>query len=76
MGGGITRMKQQELLVSIRDRYQQVSKKDQGGILTEFIPVTGNYRRHGICPLQHASREIGRIAPLTGWLIYDEASWR
>ena len=40
MGGGISRMAKQELVATIRDRYQQASKKDEGRILDEFTAIT------------------------------------
>ena len=42
MGGGISKIAKQELVATIRDRYQQASKKDKRRILDEFtaIPAT------------------------------------
>ena len=37
MGGGISRMAKQELLATIRNRYQESSKKEKGRILDEFM---------------------------------------
>ena len=48
MGGGISKMAKQELVATIRDRYQQASKKDKGRILDEFTAITGHHRKHGI----------------------------
>ena len=48
MGGGISKMAKQELVATIRDRYQQASKKDKGRILDEFTAITGYHRKHGI----------------------------
>ena len=42
MGGGISKMAKQELVATIRDRYQQASKKDKGRILDEFTAITGH----------------------------------
>ena len=48
MGGGISKMAKQELVATIRDRYQQSSKKDKGKIPDEFTAITGHHRKHGI----------------------------
>ena len=39
-------MAKQELLATIRDRYQESSKKEKGRILDEFMAVTGHHRKH------------------------------
>ena len=64
-------MAKQELVATIRDRYQQASKKDKGRILDEFTAITGHYRKHGIRVLvgtlgNKDNRVVGRR-------IYDEA---
>ena len=48
MAGGMSSMGKQELLATIRDRYQESSGKDKRRILEEFITVTGHHRKHGI----------------------------
>ena len=48
MGGSISKMAKQELVATIRDRYQQSSKKDKGRILDEFTVITRHHRKHGI----------------------------
>ena len=37
MGGGISKMAKQEFVATIRDRYQQASKREKSRILDEFI---------------------------------------
>ena len=41
-------MAKQELLETIRDRYQAVYRKEKSRIFDEFIAVTGHHRKHGI----------------------------
>ena len=48
MAGGMSRMANQELLATIRDRYRASSRKDKSRILDEFIAVTGHHRKHRI----------------------------
>ena len=48
MGGRISKMAKQELLVTLRERYRSSSKKDKSRILDEFIAITGHHRKHGI----------------------------
>ena len=71
MGGGISKMAKQDLVATIRDRYQQVSKKDKVRILDEFIPITGHHREHGIRLLSGTAGNKGKLAE--GRRIYDEA---
>ena len=71
MGGGISKMAKQELVATIRDRYQQSSKKEKGRILDQFTAITGHHRKHGIRLLsQPAGEEREQVA---GRRIYDEA---
>ena len=44
MGGGISNMAKEELVVTIRDRCQYLSKNDKGRILDEFTATTGDHR--------------------------------
>ena len=60
MGGGVSRMAKQELLVTLRERYRSSYKKDESRILDEFIAVTGHHRKHGIRLLALQSRQTGR----------------
>ena len=71
MGGGISKMAKQELVATIRDRYQQASKKDKGRILDEFTAITGHHRKHGIRLLSQPVGEEEKQA--VGRRIYDEA---
>ena len=71
MGGGISKMAKQELVATIRDRYQQASKKDKGRILDEFTAITGHHRKHGIRLLGGTADNKGKQA--LGRRIYDEA---
>ena len=70
MGGGISKMAKQQLVATIRDRYQQSSKKEKGGIFDEFTATTGHARKHGIRLLsQTAGEEREQVA---GRRICDE----
>ena len=60
MGGSISKMAKQELVATIRDRYQQASKKDKGRILDEFTAVTGHHRKHGIRLLSGTASTDGK----------------
>ena len=71
MGGGISKMAKQELVATIRDRYQQASKKDKGRILDEFTAITGHHRKHGIRLLNGTASTDGK--QVVGRRIYDEA---
>ena len=77
MGGGISRMAKQELLVTLRERYWSSSKKDKSRILDEFIAVTGHHRKHD---RKHGIRLLGQFEDdedeprlARGCRIYDEA---
>ena len=71
MGGGVSKMAKQELVTTIRDRYQQASKKDKGRILDEFTAITGHHRKHGIRLLSETADNQGK--QVVGRRIYDEA---
>ena len=64
-------MEKQELVATIRDRYQQASKKDKGRILDEFRSITGDHRKHGIRLLGSTGDSKGDQA--VGRRIDDEA---
>ena len=66
-------MAKQELLATIRDRYQESSKKEKGRILDEFIAVTGHHRKYGIRLLAQTGYDAGRSPVVKGRRIYDEA---
>ena len=71
MGGGVSNIAKQELVATIRDRYQQASKGDKGRILDEFTAITGHRPKHGI-------RLLSGTASTDGWQvvgkrIYDAA---
>ena len=71
MGGGISKMAKRELVATIRDRYQQSSKKEKGRILDEFTTITGHHRKHSIRLLtQPVAEERQQVV---GRRIYDEA---
>ena len=57
-------------MATIRDRYQQASKKDKGRILGEFTAVTGHHRKHGIRLLSGTTSTDGK--QVVGRRIYDE----
>ena len=73
MDVGISRMAKEELLATIRGRYQQSSKKDKGPILDEFVSVMGHHRKHGIRLLSESGVEAGRVSEPVGRRIYYEA---
>ena len=66
-------MAKRELLVTLRARYRNSSKKDKSRILDEFIAITGHHRKHGIRLLGQLD-EDGEVPHLArGQRIYDEA---
>ena len=73
MGAGISRMAKQELLATVRDRYQESSKKANSRILDKFIAVTGHHRKHGIRLLAQTGYDPGKSSAVKGRRIYDEA---
>ena len=66
-------MAKQELLATIRDRYQESSKKEKGRILDEFMAVTGHHRKYGIRLLAPTGYDAGKSPVVKGRRIYDEA---
>ena len=66
-------MAKQELLITIRDRYRESSKKDKGRILDAFIAVTGHHRKHGIRLLGQYGDAGEKPSMIKGRRIYDEA---
>ena len=66
-------MAKQELLATIRDRYQGSSRKEKGRILDEFMAVTGHHRKHGIRLLAQTGYDVGKSPIVKGRRIYDEA---
>ena len=71
MGGGISKMAKQEIVATIRDQYQQSSKKEKGRILDEFTARTGHRREHGVRLLSQPGGEVR--AKVEGRRIYDDA---
>ena len=71
MGGGISKMAKQEIVATIRDRYQQSSKREKSRILDEFTAITGHHRKHGIRLLSQLGGEVRE--QVVGRHIYDEA---
>ena len=71
MGGGIGKMAKQELVATIRDRYQQASKRDKGRVLDEFTIITGHHCKHGPRLLSGTADNNSKQAE--GRRIYDEA---
>ena len=74
-------MAKQELLETIRDRYQAASRKEKSRIFDEFIAVTGHHRKHSIRLLgrpvggedQGHRSEVG-VYPLGSELTYTTPS--
>ena len=68
MGGGISisRMAKQEVLVKLRERYRNSSKKDKTRILDEFIAITGHHRKHGIRLLGQFETSESVVCPIHG----------
>ena len=71
MGRGISKMAKQEIVATIRDRYQRSLKKDKSRILDEFTAITGHHRKHGIRLLSQLGGEVRE--QVVGRRIYDEA---
>ena len=59
-------MAKQELLATIRDRYQESSKKEKGRILDEFKAVTGHHRKYGIRLLAQTGYAAGKLPVVKG----------
>ena len=63
-------MAKQELLETIRDRYQAASRKEKSRIFDEFIAVTGHHRKHGIRllgrPVGGEDRGLEAVGDLVG----------
>ena len=73
MGRSMSKMARNELLITIRDRYQHSTKRDKGRILEEFTAVTGLHRKHSIRLLAGTDEGGEREPSLAGRRIYDEA---
>ena len=73
MGRRMSKMARNELLTTIRDRYQHSTKRDKGRILDEFTAVTGLHRKHSIRLLAGTDEGDEREPSLAGRRIYDEA---
>ena len=66
-------MAKQELLATIRDRYQESSKKEKGRILDEFIAVIGHHRKYGNRLLAPTGYDAWKSPVVNGGRIYGEA---
>ena len=73
MGRSMSKMARNELLTTIRDRYQHSSKRDKGRILDEFTAVTGLHRKHSIRLLTRSNDQKEQQPSLAGRRVYDEA---
>ena len=73
MAGGMSKMAKQELLETIRDRYQASSRKGKSRILGEFIAVAGHHCKHGIRLLGQSGDTEDKVPEVKGRRIYDEA---
>ena len=73
MGKGISKMAREELLATIRGRYQESGKRDKGRILDEFTAVTGLHRKHAIRLLAGSDDGRQERTSLEGRRVYDEA---
>ena len=71
MGGGISKMANQELVATIRNRCQHLSRKGKGRILDVFTAITGHHRKHGIRLLRQPADEEEKRA--VGRRTCDEA---
>ena len=71
MGRSISSVAMQELVATIRDRYQQSSKKETGRILNKFTAIAGHGRKHGIRLLSRPAS--GEERPTVGRRNYDKA---
>ena len=59
-------MAMQEVLVKLRERYRNSSKKDKTRILDEFIAITGHHRKHGIRLLGQFEASESVVCPVHG----------
>ena len=66
-------MANQELVATIRGRYQRASTKDKGRVLDEFTTITCHHRKHGIRLLAPSSDRVEDPSPSKGQRVYDEA---
>ncbi len=73
MAGEISISPREELIIVLRNRYKEASKKEKTRILNEFIAVSGYHRKH-------VSRLLGGVLKpkvskkkVTSQLIYNEA---
>ena len=71
MSGSISRIAMQELVATIRDQYQQSSKKETGRILDKFTTIAGHGRKQGIRLLSRPAS--GEERPTVGRRNYDKA---
>ena len=54
-------MAKQELLATIRDRYQAFPREDRNPILGEFTAVADHHRKHDIRLLAQSEDGLGKI---------------
>ena len=73
MGRSMSKAEKNELLTTIRDRYQHSTKRDKGRILDEFAAVTGLHRKHAIRLLTRRNDQKEQQPSLAGRRAYDEA---
>ena len=73
MGRSRSKAEKNELLTTIRDRYQHSTKRDKGRILDEFAAVTGLHRKHAIRLLTRRNDQKEQQPSLAGRRAYDEA---
>ena len=66
-------MAKQEVLVTLRERCRNSSKKDKSRILDEFIAITGHHPKHGIRLLGQFEDDEDEPRLARGRRIYDEA---
>lgn len=72
MHHSIGRQTRRQLLETLRQRYQQLHKREKTKILDEFVAVSGCHRKHAI-RLLTADASTALTAPATARRVYDEA---
>ncbi len=72
MQNTISRQARAEVLMALRERYQQAPKQEKTKVLDEFIAVAGCHRKHAIRLLTSTNEAVPAVAS-GGRRTYDEA---
>ncbi len=72
-GKKLSRAVRKELLAALRGRYARASKIDKGGILNEFVALSGHNRKYATRLLGNAASPAPAPPTKSSYRIYDEA---